>query len=208
MAGVRWGLEVAGHGVVLIRRKEHVLRDVDLDAVAFADRDGGWNVDEAVENVGARLREAGSDTGFVRLGAGFVKAFVEIGDLGCTGDDTQRDRRAEDLDIVVVDLVLQAGIPDLIETVELVEIDGVAIRHEQPMEGHGKTFLAQTSNLLDVTEDERALGDQEVLPIMAVHRVSDHDLQRPSELTIETICEYGVDGRALENNIGLAVGIV
>ena len=92
--------------------------------------------------------------------AGLVVALVEIGGLGCAGDDAQRDRRAEYLDVVVVDLVLEAGGSGLIETVELVEIDGVAIRHEQPMEGDGEALLAEAGDLLHIAQDERAFRDQ------------------------------------------------
>jgi len=66
-------------------------------------------------------------------------AFVPRG----TGNDAEGNRRAEDFNVMVVDLVFEASGSGLIETVELVEIDGVAIRHQQPMEGDGEALLAK-----------------------------------------------------------------
>jgi hypothetical protein len=41
-----------------------------------------------------------------------------------------RDGGIEDFEIVVVDLIPESGVAHRIETVELVEIDGVAIGHQ------------------------------------------------------------------------------
>ncbi len=71
-----------------------------------------------------------SDALAICFRAGFVVAAVRRG-LCRTGDDAECDRRAEDFEVVVVGLILQPGIADLIETVELVEIDGVAIGHDE-----------------------------------------------------------------------------
>ena len=57
------------------------------------------------------------------------------------GNDTQRDRGSEDLEVVIVDLIFQTFLADLIETVELVEIDGVTVRHNQPVKNHGHAAL-------------------------------------------------------------------
>src|SRR5258708_26095705 len=191
--------------VVLIRRQQQVLRDVDIDPVACADGDGGWDIDEAVEHMRAGPRKARSDTGFIGFASRFVVALISVRGLGCARDNAQRNRSSEYLDIVVVDLVLEAGGSGLIETVELVEIDGVAVWHQQTVKGDGEALLAEAGNLLHLAEDESAFGDQQVLPVLTVDGVGDHYLQRPGELTIKTVDQYRVDSRALKDDIGLAV---
>ena len=46
-----------GDGVVLVRRQQHVLREIDLDAMALKDCDRGRNLHEAIKSGGCRLRD-------------------------------------------------------------------------------------------------------------------------------------------------------
>ena len=81
---------------------------------------------------------------------------------------------------MVVDLVLHAGLADLVETVKLVEIDGVAIRHQHAVEGDGKALLAEAGDLLRIAEDERAFRDQNMLAVLAVDGIRDHHFDWPA----------------------------
>src|ERR1700679_114112 len=107
--------------------------------MTFPDRDRRWDIDEAVEYIRTGLRETRSDAGLVGFTPRFVVALIGVRGLGGAGDDAESNRGSEDLEIVVVHLVFQSGSSSLVETVELVEIYGVAIWHEQPMEGDGET---------------------------------------------------------------------
>jgi hypothetical protein len=53
---------------------------------------------------------------------------------------------------VVVDLVPQAGVADLVESLELVEADGIPVGHEHAMEDDGQACLAEGVHLLGFTE--------------------------------------------------------
>ena len=53
---------------------------------------------------------------------------------------------------MVIDLVPQPGVAGLVEPLELVEADGIAVGHEQPMEHNGQTRLAERVDLLRFTE--------------------------------------------------------
>ena len=86
-----------GNGVVLVRRQEHILREVDLDAVALADRDGRRNLNEAVKNRGCRLRNARSGPGRECLGAARRNCSAALLDFACAGDDSQGNGSTEDL---------------------------------------------------------------------------------------------------------------
>src|SRR5580698_6035393 len=44
--------------VVVVRRQEHILREVDLDAMSLADRDCGRNLNESVKDRSCGLRDA------------------------------------------------------------------------------------------------------------------------------------------------------
>src|ERR1019366_7749375 len=95
-------------------------------------------------------------------------------DLAGSGDHAQSDRSTEDFKIVVVHLVLQSFLSDLVEAVELVEIDGVTIRHNQAVENDSDSPLladARRSNLLRFPQDNCSLGDDDVLVVMGIQRV-------------------------------------
>ena len=67
-----------GMSMVLVGGQQHVLGDVDLDPVAFADGDGRRDVDEAVEHVRARLRKARSDAGLIGFRTRLVVALIRL----------------------------------------------------------------------------------------------------------------------------------
>ena len=69
---------------------------------------------------------------------------------GSESTDGQGD--PENSEIVVVDLIPQACISDLVEPLELIETNGVAIRHQRSVEDDGQTRLAEGVHLLRFTE--------------------------------------------------------
>ena len=58
--------------MVLVGGQQHVLRDVDLDAMAFADRDRGLNIDELVEHRRTGRGKAGGQALPVHVRAAFA----------------------------------------------------------------------------------------------------------------------------------------
>ena len=130
--------------MVLVCREKQILAEINLHPMPFPNRDRWWYLNETVEDgtrtlgyssgcsIGKRLRSAGGDGAAARR------------DLAGSRDDSQRDRCPEDLQVVVVDFVLEPLLSDLVQSVELVEIDGVTVRHNQPMEHDGHaTLLAE-----------------------------------------------------------------
>jgi hypothetical protein len=90
------------------------------------------------------------------------------------GNHTQSYRGTEDLEVVVVDLIFQSFLSDLIQTLELVEIDGVAVWHDQAVKNDGHAALlaeAGGSNLLCFAQNNRSLGDDHVLVVVRIQRV-------------------------------------
>src|ERR1019366_4684815 len=160
--------------VVGVRRQEQVLRKIDLDTVALPNRDRGRYLHEAVKNAGCRLRDTGRSPVSQCLGAARGDGAAALRNLAGAGNHTQGDRGAKDFQVVVVDLVLQPFLPDLVEAVKLVEIDGIAIRHNQTVKNDGHTPLlseARRSNLLGFAPNDRSLGDDDVLMVVRIQRV-------------------------------------
>ena len=115
--------------MVRVRRKKQVLREIHFHAVALPDRDGGRYLHEAIKDSGRRLRNTARGPGGERLRTARRDGAATLRDLARSGNHTQSDRGAEDLEVVVVDLIFQSFLSDLIETLELVEIDRVTVRH-------------------------------------------------------------------------------
>jgi hypothetical protein len=69
-------------------------------------------------------------------------------------------RHSEDAQIVVVDPVSEPGVTDLIEPLELVEADGIAVWHKDAVEGDSQTRLAKRCDFFCLTEQLRSCGDQ------------------------------------------------
>ena len=63
------------------------------------------------------------------------------------------ERRSEDFEVVVIHFVAQTCIADLIQTLELVEVDGIAVRHDQPVKRNGKASLAECVHGFRLAED-------------------------------------------------------
>ena len=91
--------------MVRVRRKKQVLCEIDLHAMSFPNRDRGWYLDETVKNARRGLRNTACSPVRERLGAARGKGAATLRDLAGPGDYTQRDRGAEDLNVVIIDLV-------------------------------------------------------------------------------------------------------
>src|SRR5713226_6824813 len=166
------------NSVVRVRRKKQVLREIHFHAMSFPNRDRGRYLNEAVKDSGRRLRNIVRSPVGECLGAARGNGAPTLRDLACSSDHTQSYRGAEDLKVVIVYLVLQSSLTDLVEAVELVEIDGVAVRHNQAVKNNGHSPLlaeACRSNLLCFTENHCPLGNDDVLMIVRIQRVRDEN---------------------------------
>src|ERR1017187_17237 len=167
-------LETLWNGVVGIRGKEHVLREVHFHAVSLPNRDGGRNLYEAVKDRCGGLRNTARRPVCECLGATRCNGPASLRDLTGSGDHTQGDRGAEDLKVVIVDLVLQPFLSDLVEAVKLIKINGITIRHYEAVENDGDPALlteACGSNLLCFTQNNCSFGNDDVLVIVRIQRI-------------------------------------
>ena len=160
--------------MVRVRRKKQVLREIDFYAVALPNRDSRRYLYEAIKDRGRRLRNTARSPVGECLGTARGDGAATLSDLARSGNHTQSDRGAENLKVMIVDLVFQPFLSDLIETLELVEIDGVTIRHNQAVKNHGHPALlaeARRSNLLRLAQNNRSLRNDHVLMIVGIQRI-------------------------------------
>src|SRR5947209_18944136 len=107
---------------------------------------------------------------------------------------------------MMVDLVCQAGFANLIQSLETIKINGVAIRHDQAMKGNRQPPLAEGVNLLGFPQELAACGNKQVLAVLGVHIVTQHGDHRAAEIAIETSDEHTLEQRTLKNGIALSDG--
>jgi len=107
---------------------------------------------------------------------------------------------------MIVDLVFQSGGTSLVEPFELIEAYGVAIWHEEAMEGNGQAALPERVNLLGFTEDLAPGWNEKVLAIVGIDIIGHQATDRSSEAAVEPVNEQGFDDRVLEKNVFLAAG--
>ena len=110
---------------------------------------------------------------------------------------------------MVVDLVFQSFLADLVEPVELVKINAETIWHDEPMEDYGHATLLTEPGRADLfrfSQYDRAVWNENVLVVVRVKRVRDKHLHGSGRVTVQTIHQDGVEGRSLEDDIGLAHG--
>ena len=70
---------------------------------------------------------------------------------------------------MIVDLVAETGVTDLVETLELVEADGLTVGHEKAMEENRKPGLPGVLNLTGFPEHSRSRGNEQVLAVVGVN---------------------------------------
>src|ERR1700737_1760868 len=97
--------------------------------MALADCDRWQNVEELVQNLRGRLSHASRKSLTHDVCAGCREGAARSG-FGDGSQNTDGERDAEDAQVVVVHLIAQPGVADLVETFELVEVDGETVRHE------------------------------------------------------------------------------
>src|SRR5271157_2494275 len=161
-------LQIGRHFVVVVVGQGEIAGKVDLDAVTFANGDRGRNVQKSVQDLCGGLRHASGKSLTHQVAAGRCERAAGSRFANRT-DCANGERDAEDAEIVVVDLIAEAGVADLIEPLKPVEADGISIGHEDAVEGHGQTCLAKSIDLLGFAEQLGSRGDQEVLAVVRVN---------------------------------------
>src|SRR5260370_18296914 len=161
-------LEIGRHFVVDVIGQGESVREIDLDAVTFADGYRGHDVEKLVEDLRRGLSCADSEALAHEVPTGCVECASGAG----FADSSKRSHRqgdSEDAKVVVVDLVSETGVADLVEPLELIEADGIPVGHEHAMEHDGQTCLPKGVNLLGFAQQLRACRYQHVLAAVGIN---------------------------------------
>src|ERR1035438_1968224 len=97
---------------------------------------------------------------------------------------------------MVIDLVFQALLANLVETVELVEIDRVTVRHNETMKNNGHPPLLPEpgrTDFLRLPKHDRSFGDNDVLMVMRIQGIRNKDFDRAGGVSVQTIHQYCVE---------------
>src|SRR5262249_45106701 len=143
--------EIGRDGVTGVVGQREVARQIDFDPVPLADGDGRKDIQKFVEDLRRGLRGAlrESLTHEVATGSG-QRAGGSRPSHGA--DSPESEGGAEDAEVMVVDLVAEAGVADLIETLEAVETGRKPIGHDKTVKGNGETGLAEGFDLAGLAE--------------------------------------------------------
>ena len=107
--------------MALVCRDEEVAGEIDLYPVPLPDRDRRKDVEEAVEHARRRLTEALGDSGTIGVRARLSESLIRVAETEAR-DGAEGEAGSEDARVVMVDLVLESGLADLVEALELVEM--------------------------------------------------------------------------------------
>src|SRR5258708_495760 len=80
---------------------------------------------------------------------------------------------------MVVHLVAKSCFSDLIQTLELVEADGVTVRHDEPLKESGKALLAEGVDFFGFPKHFRPSRDEDLLKVVRVD-VRRHKTKKPT----------------------------
>src|SRR4029453_5765048 len=116
-----------------IRRELDIVREVHLHTVALPNRDGRQSIQEPIHHLQRGLRRSvayatGDDDGAIAFAVGEAGA-AEV--LRQAAHQTDRRRRTEGRQIVLVDAIAESRVADLVQPDELIEPERAAVRHHQ-----------------------------------------------------------------------------
>lgn len=166
--------------------------------------DRGRDLNEPIEHCGCRLRDTGCGAVCECLRTTCRDSPAAGFNLAGPGDNTQGNRCSEYFEIMVVDLVLQSFGSGLIESLELVEINRVAIRHDHSVKHNGHAALLPKSCRSDLSgfaEHDGAFRDQHVLAVVRVDRVGNEHFHRSRRVAIEPIHQNCIQRCSLIDHI-------
>src|SRR5262249_4147149 len=135
-------LEIGRHFVVVVIGHREIAGEIDFYAMAFADCHRGQDVEKFIENLRRGLRCARGKSLLHEVAPRGVEC-PSGARLAYGSKRSERQGHSEDAQIVVVDLVSEPSITDLIEPLELVKADGIAVWHKDAVEGDSQARLAK-----------------------------------------------------------------
>src|SRR5437016_14350083 len=102
---------------------------------------------------------------------------------------------------MVVDLIVQCGFPDLIESGGLVEVHGVTVRHDEPMEDDGQAFLSYIIDFLGLPQNAASSRDQQFGVIVGINIAGNLADDWAGKVAVQAIYQHGFQYRSLKDDM-------
>src|SRR4051812_42352708 len=187
--GVRGQLEIAGQ--------------IDLDAMAFANRDRRRTIQETVHHLqrglACAVRGTASDdhrpVALARTEAGGTERLRQ------PSDQTDGGRGPERGPVVLIYLIAESRIANLVQARQSIQRERAAVWHHEAMEGDGEPGLAERLYSFRVAEHARARRDHDVSPAVREHRVRHQTIDRRRAPAVEPVRQDRVDDRAFDDAV-------
>src|SRR5260370_2078328 len=158
--------EIGRYGVIRVIGKREVARKIDLDAVPLADGHRRKNVEKAIEDLRGRLRGTLRESLAHEIPSG-CREGARGSTFGNGPDRSNRERGTEDAEVMVVDLVAEASVADLVESLKMVEAGGIAVGHDQAMKGNREPPLPEAFGFSRFSAHFLPTPNQPMLPTLA-----------------------------------------
>src|SRR5260370_24689879 len=195
--------EIGRYGVIRVIGKREVARKIDLDAVPLADGHRRKNVEKAIEDLRGRLRGTLRESLAHEIPSG-CREGARGSTFGNGPDRSNRERGTEDAEVMVVDLVAEASVADLVESLKMVEAGGIAVGHDQAMKGNREPRLPEAFDLAGFSQQGPSSRNEQMLAIVGIDSVGQEALDWSGKLTIETVDEQGFEDGAFKQNVVLS----
>src|SRR5712692_8088499 len=105
---------------------------------------------------------------------------------------------------MVVNPVAKSRFSDLIQTLELVEADGVTVRHDEPVKENGQALLAEGFDFLGFSEHFRTSRDKDLLTVVRVDVRRHQTIDRPCKRSIQAVDEQRFKDRSFKYHVPLS----
>src|SRR6266851_9891360 len=104
---------------------------------------------------------------------------------------------------MVVHLVAKSCFSDFIQPLELVEADGVTVRHDEPVKEDREPLLTERFDFLGFAKHFRTSGDKDMLTVVRVNVRGHETIDRPGKRSVEAVDEQCFKNRAFEDDVSL-----
>jgi hypothetical protein len=108
----------------------------------------------------------------------------------------------------MINFVLETSFANLVQALELIEVNGVAVRHDEPMKDHSQARLPEALDPLRLSHDFCAGRDEQALSVVRVDAIGHHANDRTAEVTVQSRDERSFKNRPFKDQVVFAARLI